>query len=232
MFDIQKLRTQLAESATALAARKYILDTARFEALESQRKSVQMRTQELQNLRNTASKQIGMAKAKGEDVAPIMAQVAGLGEQLGAAEAELAKIQAEMNDWLMTMPNVAHDSVPVGHDEQANLEVRRWGSPRQFDFAVQDHADLGEALRGIDFETSVKLTGSRFVLLRGQIARLHRALAQFMLDTHVSKHGYTEHYTPYIVNADTLRGTGQLPKFGSDMFAVKKGGAEGEDGDL
>jgi seryl-tRNA synthetase len=232
MFDINLLRTQLATCADALKARRYDLDTAAFERLESERKRLQIQTQELQNTRNSLSKQIGMAKAKGEDTAPIMAQVAGLGEQLAAAEANLAVVLGQLNDWLMSMPNIAHESVPVGTDEAANVEVRRWGTPRQFDFVAKDHTDVGEALGGIDFETAAKLSGSRFVVMRGQIARLHRALAQFMLDTHTTQHGYVEHYTPYIVNADTLRGTGQLPKFEQDMFAVKKGGAEGEGGDL
>jgi seryl-tRNA synthetase len=227
LLDIQHLRTDLDGVAARLAARGYALDTATFSALEAQRKAAQICTQELQAKRNATSKQVGMAKAKGEDASSIMAEVATLGDDLKAAEEKLAVIQAQMQDWLLNVPNMPHESVPVGKSEADNLEVRRWGAPRAFDFEVKDHVDVGAAL-GLDFDTGAKLTGARFTFMRGQIAKLHRALAQFMLDVQTGEHGYTECYTPYIVNADTLRGTGQLPKFEADLFAAKKGGQEGE----
>ncbi len=227
MLDIQLFRTDLEGLTARLAARGYTLDTAAFTALETQRKEVQTRTQDLQAKRNTTSKQIGMAKSKGEDVAPIMAEVATLGDELKAAEEQLVVIQAQMQELLETIPNLPHESVPVGRSEADNVEVRRWGTPRTFDFEVKDHVDVGASL-GLDFDTGAKLSGARFTFMKGGIARLHRALAQYMLDTQTSAHGYTECYTPYIVNAETLRGTGQLPKFEADLFAAKKGGQEGE----
>jgi seryl-tRNA synthetase len=191
-----------------------------------------VRTQELQSRRNSLSKQIGIAKAKGEDAAQILAEVAGLGEHVKALEAELERVQRELRDFLLMLPNIPHASTPVGKSSDDNVEVRRWGTPRSFDFAAKDHADLGEALGLLDFATAAKLSGARFSLLRGELSHLHRALAQFMLDTHTREHGYTECYTPYIVNAETLVGTTQLPKFEADMFSVKKGGAEGGGEDL
>lgn len=225
MLDIQLLRTQLDTVAQRLAARGVIFDTASFQAMEDERKQLQTRTQELQAKRNSLSKQIGVLKGKGEDASAVMAEVAGLGDELKANEAALAALQGRLNDFLMRIPNLPHESVPAGKDETENVEVRRWGTPAQFDFDVRDHVDVGERL-GLDFDTAAKLSGARFALLKGQVARLHRALAQFMLDTHTGEHGYTECYTPYIVNPDALYGTGQLPKFAEDMFRVEKGGAE------
>jgi seryl-tRNA synthetase len=227
MLDIQLFRNDLEGVAARLAIRGFALDTVAFTALETQRKEVQTRTQDLQAKRNATSKQIGMAKSKGEDVAPILAEVANLGDELKAAEEQLVVIQAQMQELLQTIPNVPHESVPVGKSEADNVEVRRWGTPPGFDFEIKDHVDVGAAL-GLDFDTGAKLAGSRFTFMKGGIARLHRALAQFMLDTQTGAHGYTECYTPYIVNAETLRGTGQLPKFEADLFAAKKGGQEGE----
>ncbi|WP_374510461.1 serine--tRNA ligase [Niveibacterium sp.] len=225
MLDIQLLRTQLDTVAQRLAARGVTFDTASFQAMEDERKQLQTRTQELQAKRNSLSKQIGVLKGKGEDASAVMAEVAGLGDELKANEAALAALQGRLNDFLMRIPNLPHESVPVGKDETENVEVRRWGAPAQFDFEVRDHVDVGERL-GLDFDTAAKLSGARFALLKGQVARLHRALAQFMLDTHTGEHGYTECYTPYIVNPDALYGTGQLPKFAEDMFRVEKGGAD------
>jgi seryl-tRNA synthetase len=227
MLDIQQLRNELDTVVSRLASRGFALDTARFEALESDRKLVQTRTQDLQAKRNATSKQIGIAKSKGEDVSSIMAEVAGLGEQLKADEERLSVIQAELQQFLLNIPNLPHASVPQGKSEEDNVEVRKVGTPRSFDFEIKDHTDVGTPL-GLDFDTGAKLAGARFTLMRGQIARLHRALAQFMLDTQTERHGYTECYTPYIVNADSLRGTGQLPKFEADLFAAQKGGQEGE----
>ncbi len=227
MIDIQLLRKDIDTVAAKLATRKFQLDVAGFNALEGERKAIQMRTEELQSKRNSLSKQIGMLKGKGEDTTAVMAEVAGLGDELKANEHKLADVQAKMHAFLQAVPNLPHDSVPAGTDETANVEVRKVGTPRSFDFEVKDHVDVGAAL-GLDFDTATKLTGSRFSVMKGGIARLHRALAQFMLDTHTDKHGYTECYTPYMVNADSLLGTGQLPKFEADLFSVKKGGAEGE----
>ena len=232
MLDVNLLRSDLPAVAAALAKRGVTLDTARFEALEASRKDIQVRTQELQSRRNSLSKQIGIAKSKGEDAAPILAEVAGLGDQVKALEAELDRVQRELRDFLLMLPNVTHASTPQGKSSDDNVEVRRWGTPRVFDFAAKDHADLGEALGLLDFATAAKLSGARFSLLRGELSHLHRALAQFMLDTHTREHGYTECYTPYIVNAETLIGTTQLPKFEADMFSVKKGGVEGGGEDL
>ena len=227
MIDIQLLRKDIATVAARLATRKFQLDVAGFTALEAERKAIQTRTEELQGKRNALSKQIGMLKGKGEDTSAVMAQVAGLGDELKADEAGLAVVQAKLSDFIMAVPNLPHESSPVGMDESGNVEVRKVGTPRSFDFEVKDHVDVGGPL-GLDFEVATKLTGSRFSVMKGGIARLHRALAQFMLNTHVDEHGYTECYTPYMVNADSLRGTGQLPKFEADLFSVKKGGAEGE----
>jgi len=227
MIDIQLLRKDIENVAARLAGRKFQLDVDAFNALESERKQIQSGTEDLQNKRNTLSKQIGMLKGKGEDTSAVMAEVAGIGDELKASAARLEIIQAKLSDYMLAIPNLPHESVPVGTDEAGNVELRKVGIPRTFDFEIKDHVDVGAAL-GLDFDVATKLTGSRFAVMKGGIARLHRALAQFMLDTHTAEHGYTECYTPYIVNADTLRGTGQLPKFEADLFAVKKGGQEGE----
>lgn len=222
MLDIQQLRNDLDSVVAKLASRGYVFDSAAFTALEQERKQVQTRTQDLQAKRNATSKQIGIAKSKGEDVAAIMAEVAGLGDQLKADEELLAVIQAKMQERLLDVPNLPHESVPLGSSEANNVEVRRVGTPRRFDFTVKDHTDVGAPL-GLDFDTGAKLAGARFTLMRGKIAKLHRALAQFMLDTQTEKHGYEECYTPYIVNDETLLGTGQLPKFEADLFQVSFG---------
>jgi seryl-tRNA synthetase len=227
MIDIQLLRKDIDNVAARLAARKYQLDIAAFNGLEAERKAIQTRTEELQGKRNALSKQIGMLKGNGEDTTEVMQQVGGLGDELKANEVALADVQARMARFLEAVPNLPHESVPQGVDEAGNVEVRRVGTPRAFDFEIKDHVDIGEKL-GLDFDTAAKLTGSRFSVMKGGIARLHRALAQYMLDTHTGQHGYTECYTPYLVNADSLRGTGQLPKFEADLFSVKKGGVEGE----
>jgi seryl-tRNA synthetase len=227
MIDIQLLRKDIDTVAARLATRKFQLDVAGFNALEAERKAIQTRTEELQGKRNSLSKQIGMLKGKGEDTSAVMAEVAGIGDELKANEIALAGVQEKVAAFMQAIPNLPHASVPVGQDESGNVEVRRVGTPRAFDFEVKDHVDVGAPL-GLDFDTATKLTGSRFSVMKGGIARLHRALAQYMLDTHTDRHGYTECYTPYMVNADSLYGTGQLPKFGEDLFAVKKGGAEGE----
>ena len=225
MLDIQLLRSQIDVVADRLASRGLQLDSAAFQALEDERKQLQTRTQELQARRNALSKQIGMLKGKGEDVAPVMAEVAQLGDELKACEQALPGLLERINDFVARLPNLPHESVPVGEDESGNVEVRRWGTAAQFDFEVRDHVDLGAPL-GLDFETGAKLSGSRFAFLRGPVARLHRALAQFMLDMHTREHGYTECYTPYIVNREALFGTGQLPKFKEDLFWVLRGGDE------
>ncbi|MEO8804509.1 MAG: serine--tRNA ligase [Burkholderiaceae bacterium] len=228
MLDITLLRKDLAQVIRRLETRKSpqaFLDVARFGALESERKTIQIRTEELQAERNSTSKLIGQLKAKGEDTAAAMAQVSGIADTLKASAERLDVIQGELQSMLMAVPNLPDESVPVGPDESANVEVRRWGTPKQFDFIPRDHVDLGAPL-GLDFDTGAKLSGSRFSFLRGPIARLHRALAQFMLDVQTQEHGYTECYTPYIVNRDVLEGTGQLPKFKEDMFWVSRGGAE------
>ncbi len=219
MLDIQALRNDLDSVATRLATRGFTFDSKEFTALEADRKQVQIRTQELQAKRNNASKQIGIAKSKGEDVAAIMAEVAGLGDQLKADEERLLVIQNELQKLLLNVPNLPHESVPPGKSEADNVEVRKVGTPPKFDFAVKDHVDVGIPL-GLDFDTGAKLAGARFTFMRGQMAKLHRALAQFMINTQTEEHGYTECYTPYIVNAETLQGTGQLPKFEEDLFAV------------
>ncbi|NIE67604.1 serine--tRNA ligase [Burkholderia sp. Ax-1719] len=225
MLDIQLLRKDLDGVAKRLADRGYTLDVAAFSALEAERRAIQTRTEELQARRNSLSKQIGAMKGRGEDTSAVMAEVGGIGDEMKASAATLDDIQTKLSDLLLGVPNLPHESVPVGRDESGNVEVRRWGTPRTFDFEVKDHVDVGTPL-GLDFETGAKLSGARFTMLRGQIARLHRALAQFMIDTHTLHHGYTETYTPYIVNPEILYGTGQLPKFAEDMFRVEKGGDE------
>jgi len=229
MLDINLFRNDPAGVAAMLARRGLALDTAAFEALERERKSIQVRTQEMQNRRNVLSKQIGLAKGKGEDASALLAEVAGLGDETRRLEADLDRVQAKQRDFLLDVPNLPHADVPEGRSSDDNVEVRRWGEPTTFGFAPKDHTDLGEALGLLDFGLAAKLSGSRFSFLRGDLARLHRALAQFMLDTHTREHGYTECYTPYIVNAQTLVGTTQLPKFEQDMFAAIKGGAEGDE---
>jgi seryl-tRNA synthetase len=234
MLDITLLRKDLSQAIGRLETRKSpqaFLNVAAFTALESERKSIQIRTEALQAQRNSASKQIGQLKAKGptgaDEVAAVMTQVAGIKDELDHSAKRLEQIQTELQTLLLAVPNLPHASVPVGADEHANVVVRTWGSARVFDFPIKDHVDVGTPL-GLDFEMGVKLTGSRFTVMKGPVARLHRALAQFMLDVQTQEHGYTECYTPYIVNAETLRGTGQLPKFEGDLFAAKKGGQEGE----
>ena len=227
MIDIQLLRKDIDNVAARLASRKFVLDVAAFNVLEAERKAIQTRTEDLQAKRNALSKQIGMLKGKGEDTAGVMAEVAGLGDELKANETLLSEVQAKLAAFMESVPNLPHGSVPAGLDETGNVEVRKVGTPPVFDFEVKDHVDVGAGL-GLDFEVATKLTGSRFSVMKGGIARLHRALAQYMLNTHTGEHGYTECYTPYMVNADSLRGTGQLPKFEADLFSVKKGGAEGE----
>ena len=230
MLDIQLFRTDLDGTAKRLAGRGFQLDVEAFRVLEDERKTIQVKTQELQAKRNQSSKLIGQAKAKGEDASAIMSEVANLGDELKVAEAQLESVQTKVQELLLNVPNLPDASVPVGKSADDNVEVRRWGTARKFDFEVKDHVDIGTNLGGLDFETAAKLAGARFTLMRGKIARLHRAIAQFMLDTQTQDHGYIEHYTPYIVNSETLLGTGQLPKFKDDMFAVRKGGdAEAED---
>ena len=221
MLDIQLLRKDLDAVAQRLATRGFQLDTAAFQTLEAERKQLQTQTEELQARRNSLSKQIGMLKGKGEDASAVMAEVGGIGDTLKASAARLEEIQAQMQDILLSIPNLPHESVPVGNDETQNVEVRRVGTPRQFDFEVKDHVDVGAGL-GLDFDTAAKVTGSRFSMLRGGVARMHRALVQMMLDTHTQEHGYTEMYVPYIVNAASMRGTGQLPKFEEDLFKVPR----------
>jgi len=233
MLDIVLLRKDLDAAVARLQTRKNpqpFLNVDAFRTLEGERKTLQTRTEELQSQRNSLSKQIGMLKGKGQhaEADAVMAQVSAIKEELDASAQRLDALQAELQALLLAVPNLPHESVPVGEDEHGNVEVRRWGNVRAFDFEVKDHVDIGEKL-GLDFDTGVKLSGSRFTFMRGPIAQLHRALAQFMLDTQTREHGYTECYTPYIVNADTLRGTGQLPKFEADLFAANKGGQEGEE---
>ncbi len=234
MLDITLLRKDLDSVVARLETRKRpqaFLDVNAFKALETERKTIQMRTEDLQGQRNSLSKQIGQLKAKGPagqcEVDAVMAEVAGLKSELEASATRLDQIQTDLQSLLLAVPNLPHESVPVGEDEHGNVVVRSWGTPKTFGFDVKDHVDLGTPL-GLDFEMGVKLTGARFTVMKGPIARLHRALAQFMLDVQTQEHGYTECYTPYIVNGDTLRGTGQLPKFEGDLFAAKKGGQEGE----
>lgn len=221
MLDQKTVRTQPEVVAKALAKRGYTLDVAALTELEAQRRSVQAKTEELQQQSNSRAKNIGKAKAAGEDIAPLLAEVGQLKKDLASAEQDLAKVLAELETLLAGIPNVPADSVPEGLSEDDNVELRTWGTPRQFDFDVVDHVDLGDQLGGLDFATATKLTGSRFAVMSGGIARLHRALAQFMLDTHISEHGYTEVNVPFIVNSDSLYGTGQLPKFEEDLFKLR-----------
>jgi seryl-tRNA synthetase len=220
MLDPKLIRNSLEDVAAQLKRRGFVLDTNKIEQLESERKAIQVRTEELQAERNRSSKAIGKAKAAGQDIQRLLDEVAGLGEQLEAAKRELESVQRQLNDLFLRIPNLPHDSVPEGDDESNNVEVRRWGEPPAFDFEVKDHVDLGAALAGMEFDAAVKLSGSRFAVLRGPLARLQRALIQFMLDIHTAEHGYQECYVPYLVNADSLRGTGQLPKFEEDLFAT------------
>ena len=227
MLDINLLRKQLDDVVARLATRPFEFPVKEFNALENDRKAIQKQTEELQALRNSLSKQIGAARKAGGDAAELMAEAAAIPEKLSELEQRLSQIRTDLNELLMSVPNLPHESVPVGRDERDNPEVRRWGTPRTFDFPIKDHVDVGAPL-GLDFDTAAKLSGSRFCYMKGQVAKLHRALAQFMLDMHTTEHGYTECYTPYIVTAETLRGTGQLPKFEEDLFAAKKGGQEGK----
>jgi seryl-tRNA synthetase len=228
MLDLQHLRRDLPAVIAGLETRGFAFDRASFESIEAERKRVQTETEALQARRNALSKQIGQLKSKGEDASAVMAEVSAMPDTLKNLEGQLATIQERLRDLLLGAPNLPHPDTPVGKSETDNVEVRRVGAPRDFDFEVRDHVDVGAPL-GLDFETAAKLSGARFVLLKGPIARLHRALAQFMIDLHTEQHGYVEHYTPYIVNADCLVGTTQLPKFADQMFSVKKGGDEGDD---
>ncbi|MBP8173826.1 MAG: serine--tRNA ligase [Aeromonadaceae bacterium] len=230
MLDPKYLRADIEEAAQRLAARGFKLDVARVNALEEQRKLLQTRTQELQAERNARSKAIGDAKRRGEDTAPLMAQIGELGSGLDECKRKQDEVLAELEALALTIPNLPHESVPVGADEQDNVEVRRWGTPGEYAFEVKDHVALGEAIGGLDFASATKLSGSRFVVMQGQIARMHRALAQFMLDLHTQEHGYTECYVPYLVNSDSLQGTGQLPKFYNDLFHTAITGEGDEEG--
>ena len=223
MLDLKLLRTEPQEVAKGLARRGFQLDVGLLETLEAERRQAQLDAQTLQTERNARSKMIGKAKASGEDIAPLLAEIDDLGDQHKAAETRLAKVLEQLNDLAMGIPNIPQADVPAGKDEADNVEVSRWGTPRQFDFEPKDHVDLGAGLQQMDFETAAKITGARFVTLTGQLARLQRALIQLMLDTHITEHNYTETYVPYLVNADSLRGTGQLPKFAEDLFAVDDG---------
>ncbi|MDO6565243.1 serine--tRNA ligase [Amphritea sp. 1_MG-2023] len=220
MLDPKFIRSNPEDVAQLLIKKGYKFPVDEFNALENQRRDVQVDAERLQNERNTRSKNIGKAKAAGEDIAPLLAEVSTLGEQLDAAKEQLKVVQEQMDALLMGMPNIPHESVPAGVTEDDNIEIRKWGEPTQLDFAAKDHVDLGEQHGGLDFSTAAKITGARFAVLRGGIARMHRALIQFMLDTHTAEHGYEETYVPYLVNADSLRGTGQLPKFEEDLFKV------------
>ena len=222
MLDVQLLRARLDFVAERLATRGMSLDVVAFQALEDERKTRQTRTQELQARRNALSKQVGQLKGKGEDASAVLAEVAGIGDELKANEAALAELLERFNAFVAGLPNLPHESVPAGRSEDDNVEVSRWGTPPSFDFEVRDHVDIGGRLGGLDFETAVKISGARFTLMKGGLARLHRALAQFMLDVHTAEHGYTELYTPYMVNAASMFGTGQLPKFEEDLFSVPK----------
>lgn len=225
MLDIQLLRSNLAEVAQRLQQRGYLLDTALFTALEQERKALQSRTQTLQAQRNSASKMIGIAKSRGEDASAMLAEVANLGDVLAADEQALEQLQTRFHAFLASLPNLPDPSVPVGANETENIEISRWGNPRVFDFEIKDHVDIGAQL-GLDFDMGSKITGARFATLQGNIARLHRALAQYMLDTHTQQHGYTEMYVPYIVNTASAFGTGQLPKFGEDLFTLPRSDAD------
>ncbi|MGQ0442777.1 MAG: serine--tRNA ligase [Methylophilaceae bacterium] len=223
MLDIQELRKDLVGITTRLSKRGFEFDSVNFSQLEAERKTIQTNTEALQAKRNAASKSIGIAKSKGEDTSAVMAEAAGLGEQLKAGEVRLSEVQAELQAIMLNVPNLPNDSVPIGKSEADNVEMRKVGTPRTFDFTIKDHTDVGTPL-GLDFDTGIKLSGTRFTFMRGGIAKLHRALAQFMLDTQTEQHGYEECYTPYLVNEKTLEGTGQLPKFKEDLFGVYSGG--------
>jgi seryl-tRNA synthetase len=223
MIDIQLLRSDLDATIARLATRGFSFDRDAFLALEAERKDIQTRTQELQAARNAHAKKIGQAKKKGEDVTELLAEAGGVNAQLGELEAKLGEVQERMRLFLASTPNPPHESVPAGANEQDNVEQRRWGEPRKTDFQARDHVDLGEALGQLDFATATKIAGARFALMTGAIARLHRSIAQFMLDVHTREHGYTEVYAPYLVNAQSMYGTGQLPKFEQDLFAVPRG---------
>ena len=226
MLDIQLLRNNIDAVAERLATRGYTLDTATFQKLENERKTLQTRTQDLQASRNSLSKQIGMLKGKGEDASAVMAEVAAMKSELEANEVRLGELLKEFDAFVATIPNVPQESVPAGKSEADNVEVHRWGTPRSFDFPVKDHVDLGESLGQLDFATAAKIAGARFSLMKGGLAKLHRALAQFMLDVHTEEHGYTEVYAPYLVNAASMTGTGQLPKFEADLFKILRPDAE------
>lgn len=221
MLDPQLLRTDLAETAERLAQRGYVLDTEKWHQLEASRKSIQIETEALQNQRTTKSKSIGQAKAKGEDIQPLLAEVAKIGEQLDQSKSQLKEILTAMEQVTLYTPNLAHESVPIGKDESENVEIRLWGKPKEFDFEVKDHVELGAVNQGLDAESAANLSGSRFTLLTGEVAQMHRALAQFMLDMHTQQHGYKEFYVPYMVNAETMQGSGQLPKFADDAFITE-----------
>ncbi len=221
MLDPQILRNEIGQVAKALAKRHYTLDVAAIETLEEKRKAVQVKTQALQQQRNSRSKEIGKAKAQGDDVQPLLDEVASLGDELKSSEDELNEIQKELNEIVMGIPNIPHDSVPEGQSEEDNEEIRRWGKAKAFDFEVKDHVDLGESMGLLDFEAGVRIAGTRFSVMQGAIARLHRALIQFMLETHTREHGYTELNVPYLANSDSLLGTGQLPKFEEDLFHIE-----------
>jgi seryl-tRNA synthetase len=227
MLSKKQLRNNIESVEKALKKRNFSFDINKLTDLENKRKKNQVETQELQNLRNTQSKSIGKAKAAGEDIAPLLAEVADLGDKLDAAKSELQTIQSQIDDIVMAMPNIPHESVPDGNSEEDNVEVSKWGKPGSYDFEVKDHVDLGE-MHGLDFETAVKISGARFSVMTGKMARLHRALTQFMLDQHTEKNGYTEAYVPYLVNAESLTGTGQLPKFEADLFKTHLHGEEGD----
>ena len=221
MLDSKLLRSNLQDVADRLASRGFKLDVARIDALEAQRKEVQTLTEKLQAERNAISKSIGQAKARGEDIAPLMASVENMGTELNNGKVALDVIQTELDSILLSLPNLPDASVPVGADEDGNVEIRRWGTPQTFDFEIKDHVALGEQYGWLDFETAAKLSGARFALLRGPIARMHRALAQFMINLHTGEHGYEEAYTPYLVQAPALQGTGQLPKFEEELFKIQ-----------
>ncbi|MDO7596378.1 MAG: serine--tRNA ligase [Pseudomonadota bacterium] len=223
MLDPKLLRNEPEKAAELLARRGYVLDVERLKALEQERKQAQLDAQNLQTVRNSRSKMIGKAKAAGEDISPLLAEIAHLGDEHKAAEARLADVLQQLIDVAMELPNIPQDDVPAGKSEDDNVEVSRWGQPKSFDFEPKDHVELGENLDGMDFETAAKISQARFVTLKGPLAKLQRALTQFMLDQHTEQHGYTETYVPYLVNADSLRGTGQLPKFADDLFAVDGG---------
>ncbi|GLO60452.1 serine--tRNA ligase [Vibrio sp. MACH09] len=230
MLDSKLLRTELDETAEKLARRGFTLDVEKIRELEESRKSLQVKTEELQALRNSRSKSIGQAKAKGdhEEAERILAEVGNLGNELDDAKKALAELQTQLEAITLSVPNVPDESVPTGKDEDENVEISRWGEPKSYDFELKDHVDLGEMGDGLDFSSAVKISGSRFIVMKGQFARLHRAIAQFMLDLHTEQHGYTEMYVPYLVNHDSLYGTGQLPKFGEDLFHTKPATEEGQ----